>query len=152
MIDATWPHIESYSPTESDEHVLLKNLAARWLMDRGFPIDSIDDEKYVQTDTGGSGHTDVYAEQDDRKVYVECEVGQCRLSRGGSIPLNRGEDVFMFRRVDHDIDGIFRVAKEMREFEPSYIALPSEPKEAEVTVYHRLGDLPESPGEVNCSE
>jgi hypothetical protein len=144
MTAAEWPHIESYSDAETEEHVELKNLAVGWLIERGFPRSSITDEHHVTSDSA-FGYTDIYANHQGQEVFIECEVGQCRLSRGGQLPLNDGQAVYMFRRGEHTEDGVFMVGIEIVEAEPSQLSPTSETIEREIVNYTKVSDLPEPP-------
>lgn len=96
----TWPYIDSYHPIESDKHVQLKNLAVYWLVERGYSASEITDEHPIERDgQGGTAYTDIYANQDGKKAYIECETnwtGFQSLSKGGEIPARRGEPVYVF--------------------------------------------------------
>lgn len=143
-VSEEWPHVETYRDDESDEHVLLKNLAVRWLLERGFPPESIECERYTKI-AGKSGRTDIYASHQNVEIFIECEVGQCTLSRGGSVPFEDGRCVYMFRRCNHDTNGIFLLESEVRSFKPSSLSPTQEVLEREVVGYRRIGDLPDQP-------
>ena len=69
----SWPYIDSYHPSESGEHVRLKNLGVLWLLRRGFEPEDIEDERHV---TAGStnGQADLFAQRDGSTAIVEAQT------------------------------------------------------------------------------
>jgi len=133
-LSETFPYVESYSEQESEQHVRLKGLAVYWLLTRGFRLEDVHAERPLEE---GRGITDIYAERDGIEVYIECEVGQVRFSKGGKIPARRGDAVFVFCA-----DGIHRVEEETVTVKPSQLMPESEPMERKRLTLEYVSELP----------
>jgi len=138
-INESWPYVEEpFHSEESDEHMRLKNLAVHWLLSRGFTVEDIEHEHYVDGNRG-SGRTDIYANNGSVEVYIECDAAQKKhptsMSRGGKVPAERREAVFVFRE-----DGIYRVDHEIRTTSCNVAGSPD--IDREFLTYTYISDLP----------
>jgi len=98
----TFPYVSGDRGGESEEHVRLKGIAVYWLLKHGFEKSDIEEEHPVEPSTTGRGrtrHADLYADNGDRRVFVECERGS-RSARGvssaGTQKAREGEVVLVF--------------------------------------------------------
>jgi hypothetical protein len=75
MSDRYQPYLEGEWGSEKEDHVRLKNQAVMFLMSQGFKRDDITEEcrKY-------GNPIDVYAEEGDIEIGVECETGKTKTS------------------------------------------------------------------------
>jgi len=133
-VSETFPYVEKHRDDESDEHLRLKGLAIYWLLNRGFDHEDVVPERPLDD---GRGITDIYAERRGHEVYIECEVGQIRFSKGGSMPAFRGDLVFVFSE-----EGIHRVESEMKTAEASQLSPSTDTMEREVLTLQYVSELP----------
>jgi len=135
-INPEYPFVESYYSGETEEHVRLKNIAAAWLLERGFSPEQIEDEYTVRS---GStyGRTDLYADDGSTEVFVECEHGQVSISRGGSVPAWDGKQVYVFTD-----EGIHLVEIVEQTAEPSPLLPSTETISREVLELEYWKELP----------
>lgn len=112
-IDGEWPYVEEIQGNESEQHVLLKNIAVEYLLENGFSHHDIEIEKRF----GGMGCvTDVYASRGTEEVYVECETGGSVTTKSapGKAPARKGKIVlvvskkfiYRLRYVGRELEGI----------------------------------------------
>lgn len=101
-VKESWPYIQRHHPIESDLHVRLKNLSVYWLLQRDFTVGDIEQERIIKRDAGrgSSAQTDIYANNGEREIFIECETdfghSPHSLSFGGKIPARNGKEVYVF--------------------------------------------------------
>lgn len=106
MDSDSWPYLQNNHGTESDEHRQLKNLAIYYLLQRGFELKDIEDERPLDDSFEGRGVTDIYADNGDVTIFVECKyprANEYNVGAAGKVAARNGECVLVF-----DSNGVYR--------------------------------------------